>query len=53
MLLIDTLDLMDQIDYDWKSVKFQVKFNTVDRIKRTGGEIIEISNGRKCVLYLK
>ena len=47
--LIKVLDLMDQLDDDGKPVKFHVKFVTADRIRRTGGEIIEIQSGRKCV----
>ncbi len=43
------LDLMDQLDDDGKPVKFHVKFVTADRIRRTGGEIIEIPCARKCV----
>jgi len=43
------LDLMNQLDDDGKPVKFQVKFVTADRIRCTGGEIIEIQSGRKCV----
>ena len=47
--LSKALDLMDQLDDDGKPVKFHVKFVTADRIRRTGGEIIEIPSGRKCV----
>jgi hypothetical protein len=43
------LDEMDQFDDDGKPVRFHVKFVTADRIRRTGGEIIEIPSGRKCV----
>ena len=47
--LSKALDLMDQIDEGGKPATFQVKFVTANRIRRTGGEIIEIQNGRKCV----
>ncbi|MDP1624104.1 MAG: hypothetical protein Q8M08_17410 [Bacteroidales bacterium] len=43
------LDLMDQLDGEGKPVNFHVKFVTADRIRRSGGEIIEIQSGRKCV----
>ena len=47
--LSKALDLMDLLDDDGKPVKFHVKFVTADRMRRTGGEIIEIHSGRKCV----
>ncbi|MCX6267044.1 MAG: hypothetical protein NTW16_06765 [Bacteroidetes bacterium] len=47
--LSKALDLMDQLDDDGKPVRFHVKFVTADRIRRTGGEIIEIPSVRKCV----
>ncbi|MFZ4523913.1 MAG: hypothetical protein ACOYNC_19585 [Bacteroidales bacterium] len=47
--LSKALDLMDQLDDDGKPVKFQVKFVTANRKLKTGGEIIEIADGRKCV----
>ena len=45
------LNVMDQFDDKGKPLSFQVKFVTADRIKRTGGEIIEIKSGQKCVGY--
>ena len=47
--LSSALDEMDRLDHDGKPVRFHVKFVTADRIRRTGGEIIEIQSGRKCV----
>ena len=43
------LVLMDQLDDDGKPIRFQVKFVTANRKLKTGGEIIEIIGGRKCV----
>jgi hypothetical protein len=47
--LSKALDLMDLLDDDGKPLKFHLKFVTADRIRRTGGEIIEIQSGKKCV----
>ena len=47
--LSKVLDQMDQLDDDGKPVRFQVKFVTANRMLKTGGEIIEIVDGRKCV----
>ncbi len=47
--LSNALDLMDRLDDDGKPERFHVKFVTADRIRRSGGEIIEIPSGRKCV----
>jgi len=47
--LSEVLNQMDQIGPDDKPSKFQIRFVTADRSLGTGGEIIEISNGRKCV----
>lgn len=46
--LWDVLEQMDRFDNQGKSVKFQVKFVTANRDHGTGGEIIEIKDGRKC-----
>ncbi len=45
----DVLNQMDQFGPDNKPFKFQIRFVTADRSLGTGGEIIEIINGRKCV----
>ena len=45
----EVLNQMDKFGPDNKPSKFQIKFVTADRSLGTGGEIIEISNGRKCV----
>ncbi len=45
----EVLTQMDQIGPDGKPSKFQIRFVTADRSLGTGGDIIEISNGRKCV----
>ena len=47
--LSSALDEMDQLDHEGKPVKFHIRFVTADRIRRAGGEIIEIPSGRKCV----
>ena len=47
--LSEVLTQMDQIGLDGKPIKFQIRFVTADSSLGTGGEIIEISNGRKCV----
>jgi hypothetical protein len=47
--LSKALQLMDMVDENNKPVKFQVKFVTANRKLKTGGEIIEIVDGRKCV----
>ena len=44
----EALEIMDQMDDQGKPVPFQIKFVTANRIKQTGGEIIEIPNARKC-----
>lgn len=43
------LEKMEEFDHDGKPVKFNLKFVTCDRKRGTGGEIIEIVGGRKCV----
>ena len=45
----EVLTQMDQIGPDGKPSRFQIRFVTADRSLGTGGDIIEISNGRKCV----
>jgi hypothetical protein len=47
--LSNVLEQMDQLDGNEKPVKFDIKFVTADRIRKTGGEIIEIKQGCKCV----
>ncbi len=47
--LSEVLDQMEQLDEFGMPVKFQIKFVTADRKRGTGGEIIEIKDGRKCV----
>jgi hypothetical protein len=47
--LTDALEQMDQLDNTGKPVKFQMKYVTHDKKRKTGGEIIEIIDGRKCV----
>ena len=47
--LSDVLKQMDQFGPDGKPSKFQIRFVTADRSLGTGGDIIELSNGRKCV----
>lgn len=47
--LSEVLDQMEQLDEAGMPVKFQIKFVTADRKRGTGGEIIEIKDGRKCV----
>jgi hypothetical protein len=46
--LSNVLDLMDQVGEDGNPVRFQIRFVTADRTRRTGGEIIEIIDGMKC-----
>jgi len=47
--LLNVLEQMDQFDGAGMPVKFDIKFVTADRIRKTGGEIIEIKQGCKCV----
>lgn len=47
--LSEALEQMDQLDEFGKPARFQIKFVTANRNLGTGGEIIEIKNGRKCV----
>ena len=47
--LSEVLDLMDQIGDDYKPIPFHILFVKADRIRGTGGEIIEISAARKVV----
>lgn len=47
--LSDVLSEMDRLDDQGKPIKFNIKFVTANRKERTGGEIIEIKGGRKCV----
>ena len=47
--LSEVLDQMDQIGDDNKPIPFHILFVKADRIRGTGGEIIEISAARKVV----
>jgi hypothetical protein len=47
--LSEVLDKMDQLDDHGKGIEFHMKFVTCDKKQDTGGEIIEIINGRKCI----
>lgn len=47
--LSEVLDQMDRLDDSGRPKSFDMKFVTADRKRNTGGEIIEIRNGRKCV----
>ena len=47
--LWDVLDEMDRIDAEGKPLKFQMKFITANRDLGSGGDIIEIKDGCKCV----
>jgi len=47
--LTEVLSQMDKTGTDGKPLKFQIRFVTADRSLGTGGDIIEISNGRKCI----
>lgn len=40
---------MDQADHNGKPVVFSLKFVTADKVRRTGGEIIEVTKAQKCV----
>jgi hypothetical protein len=46
--LWDVLEIMDAVDTDGKPIRFQIKFVTADRFKKTGGEIIELKDATKC-----
>lgn len=43
------LEKMEEFDHEGKPIAFNLKFVTCDRKRGTGGEIIEIVGGRKCV----
>jgi hypothetical protein len=45
----ECLEQMEQLDEFGKPKKFQMRFVTANRNLGTGGEIIEIEDGRKCV----
>jgi hypothetical protein len=47
--LKEVLETMDKVDKDGKAQPFDMKFVTANRKAGTGGEIIEIEHGRKCV----
>jgi len=47
--LSGVLDHMDRIGDDGKPCPFQMKFVKADRTRGTGGDILEIINGRKMV----
>ena len=47
--LVTVLDQMEMMDPDNKPRKFDIKFVTADMNRKTGGEIIEIKNARKCI----
>lgn len=47
--LSDVLDQMDELDENSNPVRFQMKFVTANRKLDTGGEIIEIIDGKKCI----
>lgn len=46
--LWDVLEQMDRFNIMGKPIKFQIRFVTANRDHGTGGEIIEIKDGRKC-----
>jgi len=47
--LSQVLDQMDALDENNVPRSFQMKFVTADRSRRSGGEIIDIPSGKKCV----
>lgn len=47
--LSEVFEQMDQLDDTGHPVKFQMRFVTANRKEGTGGEIIEIKDGRKGV----
>ena len=47
--LSTVLDEMNRLDSNNLPIPFQMKFVTADRIRRSGGEIIEVAGARKCV----
>jgi len=51
--LWDVLEIMDSVDGHGKPVRFQLKYVTADRTKRTGGEIIELKDACKCLVRTK
>jgi len=51
--LWDVLEFMDSMDGQGKSVRFQLKFVTANRLEKTGGEIIELKDACKCSVRTK
>ena len=51
--LWDVLETMESMDDRGKPVRFQLKFVTADRQKKTGGEIIEMKDACKCSIRTK
>jgi hypothetical protein len=46
--LWDVFQQMDCLDAEDKPARFQLKYVTADREKGTGGDIIELTEARKC-----
>jgi hypothetical protein len=51
--LSEVLELMDQVDSSGINASFDIKFVTFNKKFETGGEIIEVKGGRKCLTEAK
>jgi len=47
--LKDVLQIMNELDVSGQPVSFHLKFVTLDRQRKTGGEIIEVHQARKFI----
>ncbi|MCX6305527.1 MAG: hypothetical protein NT040_11215 [Bacteroidetes bacterium] len=48
--LSKALEIMDQVDDIGHPIHFQIRFVTADRANKTGGQIIEVKDARKCAV---
>ncbi len=49
ILYKQVIEEMDRVDNEGKPVRFSIKFVTADKNRKTGGEIISVSEAEKCV----
>ena len=47
--LSKVLESMEQLDHEGNPVRFQIRFVTANKSNKTGGEIIEVQDARKCI----
>ena len=47
--LTKALEIMEMLDGEGNPLRFQIRFITANRSNKTGGEIIEVIDARKCI----